>query len=138
MTGKSGTKGGYGQKLLGLAVGSYMRLSPALRARLKAAVSRGLMAFLRKNAGRITARLKKTAVLLWQAMNDPEVPWRAKVLAISALVYLINPFDIICDFLPGGFADDWAALAAGAAAVSAIIAAHREKTEKQGEYHAQR
>lgn len=121
------TKNEYGQNLLKLAVKSYLRLSPALRERLKATINRGLTAFLRKNAGRITARLKETATLLWRSMNDPEVPWRAKVLAVSALVYLINPFDFICDFLPGGFADDWAALAAGASAISAIVAARQKK-----------
>jgi len=33
------------------------------------------------------------------------------ILVVGALVYLINPFDLIPDFLPAGFVDDAAVIA---------------------------
>ncbi|MBI4165900.1 MAG: DUF1232 domain-containing protein [Acidobacteria bacterium] len=40
------------------------------------------------------------------------VPWRTIVLSIAALIYFVNPFDLIPDFLPVmGFLDDAGVLA---------------------------
>jgi uncharacterized membrane protein YkvA (DUF1232 family) len=121
-----------GQQILKMAVDAYQKLSPAIRKKLEDDVRKGLMPFLKQNSKRITQRLKSASLMLWQALSDPEVPLKAKVVAVSALVYLVSPFDLICDFLPGGFADDWAALAAGASAVSAIIMAHQKKDVNKG------
>jgi len=36
-----------------------------------------------------------------------EVPWRTLILIISAIIYFVNPFDVIPDFVSGlGFIDD--------------------------------
>lgn len=121
-----------GQQILKMAVDAYQKLSPEVRKRLEQDIKKGLVPFLKQNSARITKRLKNAALLLWQAMSDPEVPWNAKVVAVSALVYLVSPFDLICDFLPGGFTDDLAALAAGASAVSAIISTHQKKNDRKG------
>jgi len=43
----------------------------------------------------------------WARKEYRDVPWRTIVLAIAAVVYFVNPFDVIPDFLPGlGFIDD--------------------------------
>src|SRR5690606_5785677 len=42
----------------------------------------------------------------------PEVPWFTIATVVLALLYLLNPFDIIPDFVPGiGYVDDLSVLA---------------------------
>ena len=46
-------------------------------------------------------------VKAWVRGDYPEVPWQTIVFAIASVVYFVNPFDFIPDFLPGsGFLDD--------------------------------
>ena len=52
------------------------------------------------------------ALLLYYTMIASTTPWGAKTLIAGALAYLVLPVDFIPDFLPGGFADDAAAIAA--------------------------
>ena len=43
----------------------------------------------------------------WRAGHYPHVPWQTVVFAIAGVVYFVNPFDIVPDFLPGaGYLDD--------------------------------
>jgi len=36
-----------------------------------------------------------------------EVPWKTMVIILAGLIYFLNPFDLVPDFLPGiGFIDD--------------------------------
>jgi len=43
----------------------------------------------------------------WRAGAYREVPWQSIVYATAALVYFINPFDIVPDFIPAaGYLDD--------------------------------
>jgi uncharacterized membrane protein YkvA (DUF1232 family) len=58
---------------------------------------------------------------------DPRVPPRYKVLGVATLLYLLNPFDLIPDFLPGvGYLDDAAALAAFVVSVRKIVDAVKD------------
>lgn len=44
----------------------------------------------------------------------PHVPWFTIATMVLALVYLLNPFDLIPDFIPGiGYVDDLSVLAIG-------------------------
>ena len=41
-----------------------------------------------------------------------QVPWQTIATAIAAIIYFVNPFDAISDFIPGvGFIDDMTVLA---------------------------
>lgn len=42
----------------------------------------------------------------WVSGRYREVPWRVIVLALTAVVYFVNPFDLIPDFLGFGLLDD--------------------------------
>lgn len=71
-----------------------------------------------KKIGRETAVM---ALTLFYALEDPNVPVWAKGVITGALGYLISPVDLVPDFLPGGFVDDAAALAAALTAVAAHV-----------------
>ena len=48
----------------------------------------------------------------WVRGKYTAVPWRTMVLSIAAIIYFVNPFDFIPDFLPMvGFLDDAGVLA---------------------------
>lgn len=60
---------------------------------------------------------------MWQMLKDPKAEWFSKGIAIAALLYLINPFDLVPEFIPVfGLSDDLAALLT---AVVTLIAAVR-------------
>lgn len=63
--------------------------------------------------------------------TDPRVPRKYKLMGIAALLYLINPFDIIPDFVPGvGYLDDLGALTAFVVAVGKVIETFRDATKE--------
>lgn len=46
-------------------------------------------------------------LMLWEQLKNPETPWYRKSIIIGGLLYLIIPFDILSDAIPGlGFLDD--------------------------------
>lgn len=49
-------------------------------------------------------------LLLYYSTLDKELPMKDRLMVLSALGYFILPVDLIPDVLPGGFADDMAAL----------------------------
>lgn len=52
------------------------------------------------------------ALLLYYTLQDESVSYQSKIAIIGALGYFIWPFDVIPDFIPGGYADDISALIA--------------------------
>lgn len=44
--------------------------------------------------------------ILYKLVTSSSMPLREKMLAFGAIVYLITPFDVIGDMLPGGYTDD--------------------------------
>jgi uncharacterized membrane protein YkvA (DUF1232 family) len=62
------------------------------------------------------------------------VPWQTVVLSVAALIYFVNPFDAVADFLPLiGFFDDAAVLTAVLASINHDLNAflHWEKSAAQ-------
>jgi uncharacterized membrane protein YkvA (DUF1232 family) len=87
---------------------------------------------------RLMALLKRTAKALpfaedalaaWYCARDPATPARVRFILISAVAYLVLPFDAIPDLIPIlGFGDDAAVIAAAIAAVaSELKPEHRDK-----------
>lgn len=74
------------------------------------------------NPSRLFNKLKKVAklagvktvhglLILYYATFDKELPMKDRVMVAAALGYFILPLDLIPDAIPGGFADDGAAIA---------------------------
>ncbi|MCR5840536.1 MAG: DUF1232 domain-containing protein [Bacteroidales bacterium] len=60
---------------------------------------------------RLGAKAVYYALILYYAMQDPQVSGKDKGIIIGALGYFLLPFDLMPDFIPGiGFTDDIAAL----------------------------
>lgn len=55
-------------------------------------------------------KLVYVVLLLYYSTMDKELPAKDRLMVLAALGYFILPIDIIPDALPGGFADDTAAL----------------------------
>ncbi|UXN71635.1 DUF1232 domain-containing protein [Devosia neptuniae] len=50
---------------------------------------------------------RKEALLLWKALFAPETPLHLKAATLFVAFYLVNPIDIIPDFIPlAGWMDD--------------------------------
>ena len=66
---------------------------------------------LRRTLRRLGARAAYYALILYYAMQDPQISKKDKSLILGALGYFLLPLDLIPDFLPAiGFTDDIAAL----------------------------
>jgi len=51
--------------------------------------------------------LKHQILTLFYAFKDKRTPWYAKITALSSLIYLVSPADIIPDIIPfAGYLDD--------------------------------
>lgn len=62
----------------------------------------------------------------WARREYRAVPWRALVYVVGAVVYFVNPVDLIPDVLTGlGFVDDAAVIAAVVRSVNAELVAFR-------------
>lgn len=63
----------------------------------------------------------------WVSGNYRDVPWQTIVSAIAAILYFVNPFDLIPDFLPViGYIDDAAIIGFVIASISSDIAKFRD------------
>ena len=56
------------------------------------------------------SKVLRQALILYVLLKDQDVPNWVKASIIAALGYFIFPFDLIPDFLPGGYIDDCAIL----------------------------
>lgn len=63
----------------------------------------------------------------WASREYQAVPWKAVVYIVAAVVYFVNPVDLIPDVLTGlGFVDDAAVIAAVVRSVNAELVAFRQ------------
>jgi uncharacterized membrane protein YkvA (DUF1232 family) len=74
--------------------------------------------------------LAYSALVLFYALQDPNMPSWAQAKAHGALGYLIFPADAAADWWPGGYTDDAAVIAAAAAAVAMHIDADAEQAAR--------
>ena len=66
---------------------------------------------LRRTLKRLGAKAVYYALILFYALQDPQISRKDKGIIIGALGYFLLPFDLMPDFLPAiGFTDDIAAL----------------------------
>ena len=67
---------------------------------------------LRRSVKRLGAKAVYYALVLYYAMQSPQVSAREKGIILGALGYFLLPIDLLPDFLPAiGYTDDIAALA---------------------------
>ena len=69
---------------------------------------------LRDNLG-LNPKFIKDLFLLIRIFHGPQISRCFRLVAVGALIYFLNPFDLIPDALPGGYLDDAAAAAAALA-----------------------
>ena len=82
----------------------------------------GLWDKIRKNIAKIGVKVIYQALLLYYVAQSPNCPSKIKAGIIGALGYLISPFDLIPDIMPGiGFADDAVAIATAVALAQIYI-----------------
>lgn len=88
---------------------------------------------LRRVAAVASRKLARTALMLFYCLQDRDTPAWAKGVILGALGYLILPVDLIPDLVPGaGYSDDWGAIAAALATVTAYIKdEHKSKAAAQ-------
>ncbi|MBN2640930.1 MAG: DUF1232 domain-containing protein [Victivallales bacterium] len=65
---------------------------------------------LRRNISKIGKKALFQILTLYVILCREDTPMLVKTSIIAALGYLICPFDLIPDFLPGGFVDDLLAI----------------------------
>jgi uncharacterized membrane protein YkvA (DUF1232 family) len=98
---------------------------PSKAERDEKVVRENLFQYIERLGKKIAKKLIDSIKFLFNAMIDPRTPFKAKAIAIAALVYFISPIDLIPDVIPAvGFADDAAAIAAAVAAIASILIQH--------------
>ena len=61
----------------------------------------------------VIAKVWDKVLFLWEQAKSPEIPTRLKVVIVGALLYLVLPFDVINDAIPGlGLVDDMSVILA--------------------------
>ncbi|MCI0624173.1 MAG: DUF1232 domain-containing protein [Acidobacteria bacterium] len=70
----------------------------------------------------------------WATGNYKVVPWKSILLGIAAVLYFVNPFDLVPDFLPlTGLVDDVAVLAYVLRSLQNDLARFRDWQQGQAE-----
>lgn len=58
----------------------------------------------------------------WMAREYKEVPWRSLITLTAAILYLVNPLDLVPDFIAGaGFVDDLAVIKLALSAINSDL-----------------
>lgn len=88
---------------------------------------------LRRVAVVASHKVALTALTLFYCLQDRDTPGWAKGVIVGALGYLVLPVDLIPDLVPGaGYSDDWGAIVAALATVSAYVKEdHKTKASAQ-------
>lgn len=76
---------------------------------------------IKTHAKAIGKELVFNALVIFYTLKDPNTSTGTKLICIGALSYLISPFDVIPDILPGGYADDLGIIVAAYKAVSSSL-----------------
>jgi len=92
----------------------------------------------KRNKGALKAVISDLAALVrmvraWSAKEYRDVPWKTIAISLGALIYFVNPFDAVPDFLPGvGYLDDALVIGVTAQSIKTALDAFRiwEKNEK--------
>ena len=72
-------------------------------------------------------KLIESALLLYSLLIDADTPKWIKAIAVTALVYLVTPFDAMPDFIPvQGLIDDLAVLTVALASIKSQIKSHHK------------
>jgi uncharacterized membrane protein YkvA (DUF1232 family) len=69
----------------------------------------------------------------WTKGDYKKIPWKTIVLALAALIYFLNPLDIVPDFLPGiGYLDDAVVLGFVMNSIRKDVSKYLEWEEEKG------
>ncbi|HLU23369.1 MAG TPA: YkvA family protein [Bacillaceae bacterium] len=90
---------------------------------------------LKKTGGKLAEKAIYASLVLFYALQSPEVPKKSRMLILGALGYFIFPVDLLPDFLPAvGFTDDaFIIIAAFGKLIGAINEETKEKARKRME-----
>ncbi|GKZ03739.1 YkvA family protein [Paraclostridium bifermentans] len=84
----------------------------------------------KKIAGSALEKVKEYIEAMYKLLKDPKAEWKHKVIAIAAIFYVINPIDVIPDFIPViGYADDIAAVMIAVASLGVAIEKYKKEEE---------
>lgn len=72
---------------------------------------------IRRIASKAGIKVIYVVLVLYYALRSSKLSTKDRTIIIGALGYFILPADLIPDFLPGGYVDDWGALIWAAKAV---------------------
>ncbi len=82
------------------------------------------------------AELGKIMVAMLKDVKNgiyPEIPWFTIATAVLALLYVLNPFDLIPDFIPGiGYIDDVSVMAIGVGWIESDLHKYLDWKIKEG------
>lgn len=91
---------------------AYLKDNEKLKCLLNEAITRGKQIG-RKNLSNVWEDLNTVVRLAkaWKSGSYSQVPQKSLVAIVAAILYLVNPLDVIPDFIPGvGYLDDAAIL----------------------------
>ena len=83
------------------------------------------------NRGKLSSVWDKIQ-LLWTMVKDPEAPTGGKITALAALVYVINPIDLIPDMIPVlGLTDDVSAVIIAVSTLADMLVKYQKGLESR-------